>query len=260
MRPGALVASLAAALLALAAPGWAASDLDGDLLTTFSGGISPAALPRDRPAPVAVRVAGNIRSVSGNAAGLPQLRAIKVAINRQGRLFDRGLPVCRTRQIQPATPRNARRACGDALVGNGSVVVQVRIPGQESFKVRASVLVFNGPRRGGHKLILAQAYARTPPGSFVLTFRVSRKAGTYGTVLSTTLPVATRRWAYLTHFDLRLRRVYTHRGVRHSYASAACSAPDGFSTAVYPFARAAYRFADGRRLTMSESGVCRVAG
>lgn len=259
MRATALIAALVAALLAAAAPGWAVSDLDGDLLATFSGGISPAALPRDEPAPVTVRVAGNVRSVSGHADTLPQLRGIRVAINRRGQLFDRGLPVCRARQIQPATPRNARRACGDAIIGDGSVVVQVRIPGQEPFKVRAAVLVFNGPRSNGRKLILAQAYARNPPGSFVLTFRVSRKEGTYGTVLTTRLPTSTRRWAYLTHFDLRLRRVYTHRGERHSYASAACAAPDGFSVGVYPFARATYRFADGRRLTLSESGVCRVS-
>lgn len=259
MRRAAAILALAGGLAA-AASSWAASALDGDLLATFSGGISPAALPRDEPAPVTVRVAGNVRSASGHASRLPQLRRIRVAINRQGRLFDRGLPVCRARQIQPATPRNARRACGDAIIGDGHVTVQVRIPGQAPFKVRAAVLVFNGPRRDGHKLILAQAYARNPPGSFVLTFRLTRKAGTYGTVLSTTLPRATRRWAYLTHFDLRLRRIYRHRGERRSYASAACSAPAGFSSAVYPFARATYRFADGRRLTISESGVCRVAG
>lgn len=260
MRSAVAIVSFAVAWLAVTAPGWPASDLDGDLLATFVGGISPTALPRDQLAPVTVRVAGNVKSASGDPAKLPQLRAIRVAINRQGRLFDRGLPVCRGRQIQPATPRGARRACGAAIVGDGSVVVQVRIPGQAPFKVRARTLVFNGPRRGGDRLLLAQAYARNPPGSFLLTFRIARKRGTYGTVLSTTLPRATRRWAYLTHFDLRLRRVYDHGGKRRSYASAACTAPDGFSTAVYPFARATYRFADGRQLTMSESGVCRVAG
>lgn len=238
----------------------AASNRDGDLLTTFEGGISPAKLPRDRLAPVAVRVAGDVRSASGATDRIPQLRRIQVAINRQGRLFDRGLPVCRARQIQPARERSARRICRGAIVGDGSVEVQVRIPGQLPFQVNAKLLAFNGPRRGGEKLILAQAYADDPPGAFILTFRVKRRRGTFGTVLTTTLPRATREWAYLTHFDLRLHRTYRWRGQRRSYVSAACAAPAGFSTAVFPFARATYSFDSGQRLTVAQSDVCRVAG
>jgi len=260
VRRAALIAAALAALCAAAVPVWAATNGEGDLVVSFDGGISPAKLPRKQLAPVAVRVGGDVRSASGAAEQLPQLRRITVAINRQGRLFDRGLPVCRARQIQPAREKNARRICRGALVGDGHVRVQVRIPGQPPFTVRAKLLAFNGPRRGGRKLILAQAYAKDPPGAFILTFTVRRRKGTFGTVLTTTLPKQTRKWAYLTHFDLRLRRVYGYRGKRRSYISASCAAPAGFESAVYPFARATYRFADGQRLTLSESGVCRVAG
>lgn len=251
---------VAAALLSVVTPAAARVAVgEGDLIATFNGGISPTELPRSKPVPVAVQVGGSVRSATGQDDELPQLRRIVVAINRQGQLFDRGLPTCRIRSVQPAREAEARKICGGAIVGHGRVVVQVRIPGQLPFSVPARLLVFNGPRRGGAKLIYAQAYARNPPGSFVLTFQVKRRRGTYGTVLSTTLPPSAREWAYLTHFEMTLRREYSFRGRRRSYVSASCAAPAGFDRVVFPFARATYVFAGGPRLTMAETGVCRVA-
>jgi hypothetical protein len=255
----ALLAATALLVLA-AAPSQAALDQDGDLVGTFDADLTPNRLPRKTPAPIAVRVAGNVRSASGDATRIPQLRRITVAINREGRLFDRWLPVCHPHEIESGKEDHARRVCGDAIVGDGHVTVQVRIPGQLPFDVRARLLVFNGPRAGGSKTILAQAYAPDPPGSFIITFRVSRQGGVYGTVLSTTLPVGTREWAYITHFDMSLRRVYTRNGKRYSYASAACPAPKGFESVVFPFARATYRFTEGQRLVLEETAICRVAG
>jgi hypothetical protein len=209
---------------------------------------------------VAVRVAGDVRLAEDSGADqLPQLRAITVAINRQGRLFDRGLPVCEVKTIQPTTEASARRVCGGAIVGGGHVVLQAHIPTQPSFEVKAKLLVFNGPRKGGHKLILAQAYARTPPGAFILVFRVSRRDGLFGTVMSTTLPPGAQKWAYLTHFDMTLHRVYAYRGQRRSFISAACLAPAGFDTALFPFARGTYDFADGQRFTTTVARSCTVA-
>ena len=211
------------------------------------------------PAPVAVHVAGDFRSASGDPDRLPQLRRIAVLINRQGELFDRGLPTCDVASIQPASQREAREICASSLVGKGHVNLQVRISGQAPFLVKAPLLAFNGPRRNGRKLIFAQAYSRQPPGSFILTFHVDRRGGELGTVLSTTLPAEAQEWAYLTHFDMTLRRTYTHGGVRRSFVSAACAAPSGFDRVVFPFARVVYDFADGTRLSTSESGICRVA-
>ncbi len=232
---------------------------DGDVIVALDGGITPRTLPRKTPVPVAVRIAGDIRTASSDPALLPQVRRISVAINRQGRIFDRGLPTCRVRAIQPATEAVAKRACGAAIVGSGRVVVQVRIPGQLPFSIAARILAFNGPRRNGHKLILAQAYARRPPGSFVLVFRVGSRPGELGTVLSTTLPPAARQWAYLKHFDLTLRRVYRYGGRQRSFVSAACRAPDGFTSALFPFAKATYEFGDGRKIDAELTRLCRVA-
>lgn len=252
---------LALATLALGAPAAFGERVqDGDLLASFDADLTPSSLPRTEPAPVSVQVAGDFWNAAGDPGLLPQLRSITIAINRQGRLFDRGLPVCLAEQIQPATERDARQICRDAIVGSGHVRLQVRIPGQLPFLLRARVLAFNGPYRGGQKLILAQVYARKPPGAFVLVFRVRRESGLFGTVLTTTLPAAAREWAYLTHFDLNLRRTYEQGGRHRSYISAACGAPAGFRSVLFPFARASYAFANGQRLRVGIARTCHVAG
>lgn len=253
---------LAALALALGAGLPAAADVnqDGDLVVSFEGAMKPSALPREGVAPVSVRVAGDVREAAGNPDLLPQLRTISVAINRQGRLFDRGLPICRIAGVQPATERNARRECRAAIVGRGHVRLRVRLPSQPPFAVSANLLAFNGPRRNGRKLIFAQAYARNPPGAFVLTFHLSRRPGVFGTVMTTTLPAGARRWAYLTHFDMTLHRTYEWRGRQRSYVSASCPVPPGFRSTVFPLAEATYGFADGRSLSVAESGRCTARG
>jgi hypothetical protein len=246
------------ALTCLAIPAVAEQNGEGDLVVGFDSGMKPTALPRQTPVPVAVRVAGDV-ATKGAPEQLPQLQTIKVAINRQGRLFDRGLPTCNVGEIQPATEAAAHRLCRGAIIGSGHVTLQAHLPTQAPFEVKAKLLAFNGPREDGEKLILAQAYGRKPPGAFILTFRVSHQPGTFGTVLSTTVPADAQRWAYLTHFDMTLRRVYEYRGKERSYVSAACTAPAGFDTALFPFARATYGFANGQSLTTTVARSCRVA-
>lgn len=259
MKRSAVLIAFAVALLLAVASASAVVNGGHGVIAKFDGGIHPSSLPRDIPAPVSVHVGGGIKRAPGAVDALPQLRRIKVAINRQGQIFDRGLPICRAVKIQPSTPAAARRICGDALVGSGSVAVQVRIPSQTPFMVPARLLVFNGPDRDGRKLIFAQAYARSPPGAFILTFEVKDGEGIRPTLLTTTLPPQTRRWAYLTHFEMTLHRSYEYRGERHSFVSAACSAPDGFSGTPFTFARATYYFTGGSKLSMAQSGRCRVA-
>ncbi len=258
MRTTGTVAAVLTVVLLAAAPALATKNGNGDLIASFHGGIVPRALPRTEPVPVSISVAGGLESASGDLASLPQLTQISVAINNQGRLFDRDLPVCRPRRIRRGGRASAEANCGGAIIGEGRVVVQVRIPDQLPFLVHSSLLVFNGPREDGRKVILAQAYARKPPGSFILTFAVQKRAGMFGTVLTTTLPPGTRSWAYITHFAMRLHRTYTYRGRRRSYLSASCAAPEGFDEALFPFARATYSFANGEKLSMSESEQCRV--
>ncbi|HEX3737274.1 MAG TPA: hypothetical protein VHV53_06995 [Solirubrobacterales bacterium] len=251
----ATVALAAGLIVPSAAP--AVLSQQGDVIVSFDGALVPTTLPRTDPAPISISVAGTVKSAKKRGT-IPQLRTISVAINRTGKLYDKGLPVCRVGQVQPATESNARETCGASIVGHGHVTVEAHIPTQPPFSVDASLLAFNGPTIHGHKEILAQVYARQPPGAFVLPFRISRHGGLFGTVLSTQLPASADGWAYLTGFEMTLHRIYRYAGARRSFLSAACSAPEGFPGAVFPFAKATYGFAEGLHMRASIVRSCKV--
>lgn len=255
-----LAAASAAALLLLgAAGGVARADRvkEGNVIADFDGGIAPKSLPRSGVAPVSVAIESSFAAADGSDPP-PQLRRISIGINRQGRLFSRGLPTCRVGRIQPSTIAAAKRICGGAIVGHGRVGVRVSLPNQRPFDFQGPLLAFNAKPHRGKRRILAQVYGLRPPSAFVLTFRIRRKGGTYGTVIETNLPKSARDWAYVTRFEMKLRRTYVWRGKRRSYLSAGCPAPAGFPGAIYPFARARFDFAEGQRVVSEETGNCRV--
>jgi hypothetical protein len=228
----------------------------GDLFVRFDGGIAPSALPRDYRAPIAVRVDGTVKTLSGERP--PALRRIVIAINRGGRLDTHGLPVCHRRQIDPASSREALEACGPALVGEGSYAANVAFPEQDTFPSRGRILAFNAVV-DGKRAVLAHIYSAKPaPITRIVVFRIRHSSGTYGTTFSGALPASVNRYGYVTKISLRLFRVYSYRGRVHSYLSAACAAPPGFPGAVFPFARAGMAFEDGRSLSSKLTRSCRV--
>jgi hypothetical protein len=251
---------LAAALLVtLSAAGASQAEVvqEGKVIVAFDGGISPHALPRSGMAPVTVTIDSSFRAVDGSDPP-PQLRTISIGINRRGRIFDQGLPTCRVRRIQPTTINAARRICGGAIVGSGHVQVRVHLSNQAPFTFTGPMLVFNAKRSGGNRRLLAQVYGRKPPSAFVLSFKVVKASGEFGTVIKTSLPQSATKWAYVTHFDMKLRRIYSYRGQQHSYVSAGCAAPEGFPGAVFAFARANFGFASSERVTTTLVRDCKV--
>lgn len=87
----------------------------------------------------------------------------------------------------------------------------------------------------GRTAILAHVYGTEPaPITRIVVFHIRQSAGTYGTVLSASVPESLDQWGYLTHFSLDLHRSFTYRGQRRSYLSAACAAPAGFPGATFP--------------------------
>jgi hypothetical protein len=253
-----VAAVVALALLSMSAP---AADAElterGDLFVRFKGGIAPDALPRTVPAPIAVSVAGTVKTLSGQRP--PALRQIKIALNRGGRLNPHGLPVCGYRELIAASPEQVLAACGDALVGTGAYLARTAFPEQETFPSQGRILAFNA-RYGGRDAILAHIYGGEPvPITRIIVFRIRRTGGTFGTVLTGELPVSVNRYGYVAGIYLRLFRRFNYRAEQRSYLSAACAAPAGFPAAVFPFARASMTFADGRTLSSTLTRSCRVS-
>lgn len=250
-----------ALLIALGLAGAAQAEkvIVDNLVVTFDGGITPRALPRTGTKPVTVAVDSSFGTTDG-ADPPPQLRQISIGINKDGKIFDRGLPTCQVRRIQPTTIGAAKRICGGAIVGSGHVQVRVHLTNQSPFTFTGPMLIFHAKPAGGHRRLLAQVYGRKPPSAFVLTFNVfETKDTTFGTVIKTTLPKPARQWAYVTHFDMQLHRVYTYQGQMHSFISAGCAAPAGFPGAIYPFARANFGFAENKRVVTTLTRGCTVS-
>ncbi len=251
--------SVVAALLFLIAP-LAHAELTerGDLFVRFKGGIAPRALPRTELAPIAVSVAGTVKSLSGERP--PALRRIRIELNRGGVLDPTGLPLCRYGQLVAASVKQVLAECGDALVGEGSYHAKTAFPEQETFPSAGNMLAFNAIYEG-HSAILAHIYGHEPvPISRIIVFRIRRSGGTFGTILTGTLPDAVNHYGYVAGISLRLFRRFDVDGQQRSYLSAACAAPSGFPSAVFPFARASMSFADGRTLSSTLTRSCRVSG
>jgi len=256
-RIAALAACAALASLAAASPSRAELVERGDLFVRFSGGIAPTTLPRDHLAPIAVRVKGTVKTLSGSRP--PALRWISIEINRGGQIDTEGLPVCRRWQVEATSSRGALAACRSALVGEGSYVAGTAFPEQASFPSRGRVVAFNS-LDDGRPAILAHVYGAKPvPTTRIFFFRIHHRRGTFGTTLTASLPPSINRYGYLKQISLDLFRVFRYRGRVHSYLSAACAAPAGFPGAVFPFARAAMAFEDGRKLASTLTRSCQVS-
>jgi hypothetical protein len=218
--------------------------------------LTPSKLPRTGAAPVRFSFSANIASTEGEVP--PQLRAIKVEINRHGHFEPAGLPVCTSRDIQPSNNAGALEACRDALVGQGHFSAKVLITQQAPFPSDGKVLAFNG-RWHGHPAILAHIYGSKPvPTSYTLPFVLDPiSKGTYGTSLSASLPHFTSKWGYVTGISLDIGRSFRSGGHRRSYLAAACPAPRGFPTAPYSIARASLGFS-GRTVHSVLTRTCKV--
>ena len=212
-----------------------------------TGSMSPTKLPRQGSAPIGVSVAGTISTTDPGV--FPKLKEVAIAINENGRLDTRGVPLCRYGHINPSTTQEALAACRSAQIGEGSFSADVRIPDQSPFPSKGKVLAFNGKLKG-KPAIFAHIYGTKPvPTSYVLPFLISRTKGTYGSLLEASLPQVTGEWGYVTGISLNLdRRVL----------SASCPAPSGFTKASFPLARTSFAFEGGTTLTSILNRSCKV--
>jgi hypothetical protein len=231
----------------------------GDLFVKFSGGIAPDTLPRHQLAPIAIGIAGAVKTFSGDRP--PPLRSISIGIHRGGHLDTRGLPICHQSEINPGSTAKALEVCGAAQVGEGTFSARTAFPEQETFPAHGRIVAFNSVSNG-HPTILVHIYGTKPvPITRVIVFHIQRHPHkTFDTTLSGSLPVGVNRYGYVKRIGLYLFRRFTYRGRLRSYLSAACAAPPGFPSAIFPFAEASMTFEDGRTLSSSLTRTCRVSG
>jgi hypothetical protein len=230
---------------------------DGDVRVTLLSQIAPYRLPRSEPAPISVFIAGHVASTHGGVP--PQLKRMKIEVNRHGLLQSRGLPVCRIPQIKTATTRKALDTCAPALIGSGRFWAHIVLADQPAYETHGRLLIFNG-KKGSRSMVLAHIFTSNPfPSSFVVPFTISRiRNSTYGTLLTAPLPQALGDWGYVDRIKLNLKRKYRVNGRKLSYFNAACPAPAETDRVGFPLARSAFYFEGRKPLTVTVSKACGV--
>jgi hypothetical protein len=250
-----LAASVLSALAILVGAAGAERSQEGNLIVSLNGGISPRTLPRGRPAPVAVQLAGRVQTA--DRSPLPRVNWIRLELAWRGVLDTHGLPVCPPVRLRSTSSRQALEACGPSRVGHGRLFAKVFVPNQAPIRIHAHLTAFNGRTAGGRPEVLVHAYSPRTPSSFVIRFRVHRNSGAFRTVLVALIRRDAGPWPHVANFEIVVSRHFGFRGKMRSYLSASCPVPKGFTAGFLSFARATYTFQGGEQLTTESVRSCR---
>lgn len=258
-RPLFALAASVAALAVLVAGGTAmAGDKPvtveaGNLVFTFNGGFSPKALPKKTMAPITLTASGKIATKDGSHP--PALKEAIVETDKNGAVFVKGLPVCKSGQLQSRTTTAAKKACPKAIIGGGNTQVEVQFPEQRPIPVSSALTVFNGGQKGGTTTFYIHAFFSAPvSGAIVTTVKIKKtNRGRYGLKSVATIPKIANGAGSVKSFNLKIGKTYTYKGKKVSVLSAKCT--DGklqaFATSV---------FADGTKASAGIVRTCRSKG
>lgn len=226
----------------------------GSLIVSLDGELTPLTLPRDRPAPVTVRLHGALRTADGTQ--LPRVTKIELGLPGEGVLFTKGLPTCPVLRLTNTSHAKALDHCRPALIGRGRIEADVLLPNQQPFRIHAPVLAFNGRVRG-RRAVVVHAVSKSPPTVVVIPFVLNRRPGRFGMALVADLPSHLGPWPHFARFDLTLSRRFLYQGRQRSYLSASCPIPPRFTAGFFSLARVAYTLAGGREVSTGIARSCR---
>jgi hypothetical protein len=243
--------------LAVAAAAWGVTVKSGKVFVQFNADFSPHSLPRQVAAPIEVTIKGAITTSDGSHP--PPLQRLVVELNRNGRLYTKGLASCSAALLQSTSSSEANARCGRARVGRGSFSADIALGGNKPVISTGRLLAFNG-RRAGKPALLLHFFGGVPVRfTLVVPLRIGHhKDGNFGTVLRARIPKLANGFGSITQIDLSLGRRWSFAGKRRSYLSAACMAPKGFGGGPFSFARASFQFEDRREVRTTLTRSCRV--
>jgi hypothetical protein len=213
----------------------------GNLIVSIEGGVSPAKLPKQTPAPITLKVSGKVATADGTR--VPALKTVALQFDKHGSIYTKGLPTCNPAKLRSTLTAQAKRVCGPALVGTGRVGAEIYFPEQPPFSASGPLLIFNGAPKGGKPVLIFHVHADVPaPTTFVTSGAVSKASGKYGTSTEIQVPTIAGGQGSLTSFEATIHKTWTYKGQRRSLLLASC--PTGRL-----FAHGEFTFADGTKLS-----------
>jgi|SRR6186997_2421281 len=213
----------------------------GNLKITVDGGFSPSKLPKKKLAPIMFSASGKIATKDGTHP--PALKEVIVETDKNGAIDTKGVPVCKSGQLQSRDTKAAEKVCKGAIIGSGTTGVEIQFPEQSPIPVNSKLLVFNGGTGGGKTTLFIHAYITVPtPAAIVTTVKIKKiHKGRYGLESIATIPRIAGGSGSVKSFSLSIGKQKT--------LFAKC--PDGKLQA-----HATSKFADGTKLEASIVRTC----
>lgn len=221
----ALGAALAVAVAAIAAATTTRIQA-GNLELTFGGTVSPKALPKKTPAPVALSASGKIATTDGTHPSA--FREAIVDIDKNGGVNAKGVPVCKGSELEARDTAAARKVCGKAIVGTGSAHVEIAFAEQKPIIVPSPLTIFNGGVKGSKTTMFIHSFITVPiPAAIVTTITIQKvHKGRYGLHTIAKVPQVAGGAGSALDFKFTInKKKFTYRGKKHTYLEAKC--PDG---------------------------------
>jgi hypothetical protein len=194
----------------------------GELLLDAEGGFAPKALPKHKNAPITAHGGGSLSTVSGDLP--PILDKFVLEFDKHGAVDTTGLPFCTTGKLVATDVAAARRACKDAIVGEGFGSAVVKFPEQGPIKVGSPITLFNGPKVGGNDTIIAHAHLDYPgPTTFIVPIVIEKiHKGVYGYRIVVKIPKIAGGYGHPIAGSAKVGKKWTYKGQKHSYLNARC--------------------------------------
>lgn len=225
----------------------------GNLELTLNGGVKPEALPKNKFAPIALKVSGGLKTTDGSHP--PALKEFVVETDKNGIVNAKGLSTCTSQKLQAEDTEQAEKACPKAIVGKGHTTVQVQFPESSPFQASGPLVAFNGGDKGGVTTLFIQAYVSVPaPTSLVTTVKIKKiHRGPYGLRSVGAVPPIAGGAGSVTNFELEIHKLFTYKGKKESYLEAKCATG-------HFLAEGAAVFSDGTSIKGSVVRTCKAKG
>jgi hypothetical protein len=202
------LAGLVAASAAIAAGGEGPVTVKvGNLELTADGGFTPKALSKSKQTPIALNAAGEVKEADGSHP--PAAREIIIEGDKNAEVHVKGIPTCKSGQLQATDTTAALKACKAALIGEGTTTAQVAFAEQKPIDVPSKLLLFNGGEKGGKITWYVHAYFSNPiSGAIVTTVTITKhKHGRFGTLAVAKIPQITGGSGSIISFHLNIKRM-----------------------------------------------------
>jgi hypothetical protein len=178
----------------------------GNLELEADGGFSPTALSKTKQTPIELQASGGVTEADGSHP--PAIREVILEADKNGEVHLKGIPTCKSGQLQATDTAAAMKACKSALIGSGQATAQVAFAEQKPIDVKSKILVFNGGEKGGKATMFIHAYFANPiSGAIVTTVTITKhKHGRFGTLAVAKIPQITGGSGSITQFELAIKK------------------------------------------------------